>query len=112
MAIPNTPLTRIEQYLDAIANNGSPSPSGGGVLVVHMDSDTGALDKTWQEIHDANFAVLVFNAETSILCATCVEIASSGYGVDFYMPPHTGGTGELLPFVATSADGYPVYGGD
>lgn len=26
---------------------------GGGVMVVHLNSDTGVLDKTWQEIHDA-----------------------------------------------------------
>ena len=138
--IPPYPENREEQYLDAIARNGGGGSSslpevtsddngdvltvvegawakaapsgGGGVLVVHMDDDTGALDKTWQEIADAGFAVLTFNGEASILCATCVEIASSGYGVDFYLPPHTGGPGELLPFAATSADGYPVYSGD
>ena len=32
--------------------------TGGGVLVVNVDIQTGALDKTWKEIHDASFAVL------------------------------------------------------
>lgn len=27
--------------------------SGGGVMVVHIDEEFSALDKTWQEIHDA-----------------------------------------------------------
>ena len=36
---------------------GSGGGSGGGVLVV-TDTD-GTLDKTWQEIHDASFAILV-----------------------------------------------------
>ena len=88
------------------------APSGGGALIAHMDDATGALDKTWQEIYEANFAVLAFNGEASILCATCVEITQSGYGINFYLPPHTGGAGELLPFAASSADEYPVYVGD
>lgn len=48
-----TPITREEVFLDAIAKSGGGGggSSGGGVLVVHYEN--GALDKTWQEIHDA-----------------------------------------------------------
>jgi len=48
-----TPLTRQEEYLNAIAQNGGGGGSGGGVLVVTFDDDTGVCDHTWQEIHDA-----------------------------------------------------------
>ena len=29
------------------------------MLVVYIDNETGALDKTWKEINDADFAVIV-----------------------------------------------------
>ena len=35
------------------AENSGGGSGGGGVLVVHANADTGALDKTWQEIYDA-----------------------------------------------------------
>lgn len=48
------PMTHEELWLKAIAQGGG--SSGGGVLVV-TDTD-GTLDKTWQEINDAGFAVV------------------------------------------------------
>jgi len=56
--IPPYPENREEQYLDAIAKNGG-GGSGGGVLVVH--DVEGTLDKTWQEIVDADLAVILIN---------------------------------------------------
>lgn len=44
--------------LAKVLGGGGGGSSGGGVLVVNVDEDTGALDKTWQEIHDASFAVI------------------------------------------------------
>lgn len=32
--------------------SGGGGGSGGGVLALHVDTQTGALDKTWQEIYD------------------------------------------------------------
>ena len=59
--IPDTPQCRQEQYLDAIAKNGGGGGSGGGVLVVNLtlDDDTGAVvfDKTWSEVNAAPTAV-------------------------------------------------------
>ncbi len=79
------PETRIEKYLYKIAQGSGGVPavedadkgkylhanestgdlewsaaggSGSGVLVCHADSETGALNHTWQEIHDSDFAVL------------------------------------------------------
>lgn len=57
--IPDVPYTRIEQYLDYIAKNGGSGgggggSGGGGVLLV-TDTD-GTLDKTMGEIQDAYLA--------------------------------------------------------
>lgn len=79
--------------------------SGGGVLVVHMDSDTGTLDKTWQEIHDAaltGIVIIVINEGDQIILAYVggINISGSEYQV---------GTTTETYFIASSADGYPVY---
>lgn len=41
-----------KQMLQAIAEGGG---GGGGMLVANMATNTGELDKTWQEIYDAPF---------------------------------------------------------
>lgn len=81
------------------------TPSGGGVLVVNVNN--GALDKTWQEIHDAGFAV-TFGDGISGGYMICVAIyAEEGeYGVSFW----TFGASEPMLFVASSATGYPQIG--
>ena len=54
-----TPITREETFLQAIIDNGSGGGGGGGgVLVVGMDMQTLTLDKTWNEINSAPFAVI------------------------------------------------------
>lgn len=79
--------------------------SGGGVLVVTIDADTGALDKTWQEIHDAGFAV-TFGDGADLSYAVCLGIYSEDgeYGVSFW----TFGLADPVTFITSSADGYPV----
>ena len=107
------PAWRYEEYLAAIANdiqNGGGS-SGGGVLVVHQDAD-GVLDKTWQEIHDACFAVLADTDETSIFLAFFYSIgmAEEGYFASVASPDGSSPIGfDNLTFVTNTADGYPVY---
>lgn len=70
--------------------------SGGGVLVVHYED--GALDKTWQEIHDALLSggAVVAYTEQDVTAISYVE-----YDDNYYV--HVGsriyGTAE--------ADGYP-----
>ena len=55
--IPDTPQCRQEQYLDAIAKNGGGGGSGGGALVVTVTLDGSGtnrtMNKTWKEIYDA-----------------------------------------------------------
>ena len=78
--------------------------SGGGVLVV-TDTD-GTLDKTWQEIHDASFAILVNESdEYSKDCAMFSYMNREGrdepysYNVTF---------GDDATYTASSASGYPT----
>ena len=108
--IPPHPENREEQYLDAIAKNGGGGGSGGGVLVVHMDAQTGALDKTWQEIHDVDFAVIKApvgggGADMFIYIVSVTQTGENAFTVMGFLYI---GSINMAEFVATSADGYPV----
>lgn len=77
--------------------------SGGGVLVV-TDTD-GTLDKTWQEIHDAGFAVLWLDDGADILSMdTCFYQDGEGYSVSFNSLAY----GDPILYRASSASGYPT----
>lgn len=39
-------------YMMGQKSSGSGGGGGGGVLALHVNTQTGALDKTWQEIYD------------------------------------------------------------
>lgn len=58
------PNNSIEKSIERIAENyngsGGGGGTGGGVLVVGMDMQTKTLDKTWNEINSAPFAVVRF----------------------------------------------------
>lgn len=106
-----TPVTREEVFLDAIAKGGSGGgSSGGGVLVVNMtlnDAGTiGTLDKTWQEIHDADFPVVRFSYQGRVFWYQVLDAGQSdgGYGVTVVMNFKTVATEE---FKASTTDGYP-----
>lgn len=67
-------------------------PSGGGGMVVSTNPSTGALDKTWKEIHDALASgimpiVLGVNTEydTNIAIIDQVNVATEGYSVSIIM---------------------------
>ena len=78
--------------------------AGAGVLVVGMDDETGALDKTWQEIHDAGFAVVKLNSmvATAIGYVSMIGQSNGGYVVQIWIDE-----GSML-CATNSADGYPV----
>ena len=106
--IPPYPQNREEQYLAAIVENGG-GGSGGGVLVVN-DVD-GTLDKTWQEIYESDFAVLIYKdsggKETYMLGDM---IADSGeYDVNFISTNSPDGR---FSYSTDSASGYPIILGD
>ena len=116
-SIPEYPVTREESYLDAIAKNGGGGGGGGssgsGVLVVHIEwGDTRAtMDKTWQEIVDADGAVVIVSPyseggyETYIL----MSIGGGGGGSARTVEVHNSYDGPDSPmtFIADSASSYP-----
>lgn len=89
------------------AFGGGGGSSGGGVLVVH-DVD-GTLDKTWQEIHDADFAVVVsdFGPIKSIK-----PIISTGAGIEdapYIAIVYDYEQASSIQYTTPSATGYPSF---
>ena len=79
--------------------------NAGGLLIVH-DVD-GTLDKTWQEIKDAGFAILNIEDDVGILCNTNYD--HTGYFLTFACILPTGmGFDDPMLYTASTANGYPV----
>lgn len=85
--------------------------AGGGVLVVTMDVATGALDKTWQEIHDA--------MNSSVLCVVYRQEEDDVEGlasIDFNLirnillqeGSYSLSLDDGLRLIASTANDYPV----
>ena len=72
--------------------------SGGGVLVV-TDAD-GTLDKTWQEIHDAGFAVIVNNEDGKTINYITFIGIDNGYIIE---------TMNEYNYIVSDASDYPVH---
>lgn len=89
--ITSTKLNKLEQ---GVAN---------GILVVGVDTETGTMDKTWQEIHDADFAIIKGSPEEGLTVIDYVNVISVDSGD--YIVQVQGST-----FVTDSADGYPTAG--
>lgn len=105
------PITRVEKYLSEIAENtrnGGGSGGGGSesnVLVVNMSMETVTLDKTWQEIVDADFAIITIASDANTkqwLYISSVEIIGSYYAVNTQIE------GSDMRFRTDSPNGYPV----
>lgn len=73
--------------------------SGGGVLVVHDVS--GTLDKTWQEIHDADAAVIHTTSGDDMLFGFVwlARVGKSGYEIVEL---------DNTTYTAETANGYPT----
>ena len=103
---------------DSSSGGGS---TGGGVLVVHADPVTGALDKTWNEISSADFAVLevAYSSPDGVCTVAFANVAykslnrSGECGVGFceIVAGDDSVNCVLHNYVADSADGYPVLQG-
>jgi hypothetical protein len=87
------------------AGQGGGGGSGGGVLLVNDDVQTGTLDKTWQEIHDAAPLVWIED-EGGYVSLSAVFEDEGDYCVVFIEPQPNGN--KINTYIATSADGYPV----
>lgn len=78
--------------------------SGGGVLVLHED-ESGALDKTWQEIADSDLCILNYYGAKMIQYGVAEPIGQGKYKVffwDFY-------ESSQAVYEADSPTDYPVY---
>lgn len=80
----------------------------GGVLIVHLDKTEGALDKTWQQIHDAARSKVVFigNDDDDGMEHKLVQEVYTGRDNKYYVMAYKGLTAEA--YVADSADGHPA----
>lgn len=112
--IPESPQTREEMYLDAIVKNGSGGGGGGGgsssVLVVN-DVD-GTLDKTWQEIHDADIAILKIDDQIGYLYHIYSDPARTYYEVGFFTVARGTSFDDPLLYRSSTANGYPQWADD
>lgn len=99
-------LNRIEQGVAEASEGGG--GTGSGLFVIHEDSVTGVLDKTWQEIHDAveqgKLAYILMDTgdvalSTSVVTYIAVETEES----DIYVVQ----TGDVW-YTTTANENYPV----
>ena len=88
--------------------------SGGGVLVANFN-ENGTLDKTWQEIHDAGFGVIVMKEEdemqTSFSYLPITSIKETPvYGQEYQVRAAMANDGAYVEivYVTSTANGYPV----
>ncbi len=91
--------------------SGGGGGTGGGVLVCTLDMQTLTLDKTWNEINNANFSVVIMEmGSEKYLCPIVYTTSSGGYTVAVASPnvESTSVVFEKLTFTAGTADGYPV----
>ena len=126
--IPKSPVWRNEEEIKAIAElfaNMSGGSSGGGVLVVHATASDElyrgsapsvvnalTLDKTWQEIYDADAVSIVWvDEDDAKIHMNCSQVAASpqlgGGGIVYHVFAASGGEG--YNFETSSASGYPSY---
>ena len=91
--------------MNNIENGIEEASSGGGVLVVHMNTESGVLDKTWNEIDAVDVAVIVFRIDGANFreFVTITEYQNGSYLVN------TVNDGAGASYAADSADGYPVH---
>lgn len=78
----------------------------GGVLFINIENNDNSyvMDKTWQQIYDAPFAVARFGSPVSVWAVTAVEESQGTYGVALLsLEPGVSG----MVFTTNSADGYP-----
>lgn len=77
--------------------------AAGGIQIIHCENDI--LDKTWQEIYDGGFGVVVIEDGEGILYEQIMEISPGGVVT-------VGRNGPKLIqsyYIASSPDDYPVW---
>lgn len=90
--------------LDSDKNPAWITPSSGGGVLVVTDTD-GTLNKTWQEINDADFAViLAYRSDIGATVRMPVELCPSVVGYEVICAFQ----GASILYAAESASGYPT----
>ena len=94
----------IADRIDQIEAGGSGGGGGNNVLIANYDNDTGALDKTWQQIYDAlNSGTPAFIKGNNDGEVFMLNIKGANSTPDYYVADITEAT-----YVAESANDYPV----
>lgn len=90
---------------------GGGGSSGSGVLVVHetVSGGTHTLDKTWQEIHDADFAVVVSDIPPIKSIQPIVSIGAGINDIPYIATVYNYDKASATPYTTPSANGYPSY---
>lgn len=103
------------KYLHANESTGAiewAEASGGGssAVVVHVDWNTGALDRTWTELLNASKTGLVYIYDGDNTGGAVAIMAQIGYSDDpvSYYANFSWLDGNINAFSCSTADGYPV----
>ena len=104
--ITSTKLNKLENGLAEASGGG-----GGGVLVANLDPQTGALDKTWNEISSSSFAVVKLELMPNsyeIRPVYSILVAPNDPRYTIMVIKIVNAEVGVMIFTATSADDYPV----
>ena len=113
--------SKLNHMEDGIANSGG---SGGGSFVIGVDQETGTLNKTWKEIHDALISgqyVVCISDGDNIVGVSRVEAAltqfspgssSAEYVVVLSSYNFMGQHMVFFDCIADSENGYPIMADD
>ena len=88
------------------------SGSGGGFLKVGLNMETGALDKTWKQIHDAALVgpvILLIDAGEQQILYYLREVNISRNEIDISKNEYQVGFDTTLYFLTDSENDYPVH---
>ena len=93
--------------------NGSGGGSGGGFLKVGVTPETGALDKTWKQIHDAlnagYYVSLAIETEDGGAYQDSIYSAEMTFGDRYGVHSYSLHDNSTSQFITDSENGYPVF---
>ena len=105
-SLPEVSATDNGDVLTVVEGAWAKAEPSGGVLMCTMDLTTGALNKTWQQIHDNMPAYMLSVTDGGVGCFQITQAWEEGgeYGCIF-----TTAEGEAVQLTTDSASGYPAF---
>ena len=82
--------------------------AGGRILIVHEDEGTSTLDKTWQEIYDADVCYIISDYDGSKSIGLVTSAYNKGVCVITVLVSNLLGP-TILEYHSNSPDDYPIY---